>query len=208
MVATSPPAEQRVLLQNISWQLFESLLEELGENRSTRLAYHKGKLELMTPLWEHENSNRLIDRLIITLIEELNLEYNLGGSMRVKRQDMAAGKEHDSCYYIQNEARVRGKTELDFTVDPPPDLALEIDITSSSINQLEIYADLGIPEVWRYDGSTIHFYQLQGKKYVECDRSATFPILAAPKVIEFLDQCKTLGVTTSSNQFRAWVRNQ
>ncbi|MEO8892528.1 MAG: Uma2 family endonuclease, partial [Coleofasciculaceae cyanobacterium] len=73
---------------------------------------------------------------------------------------MKAGKEPDSCYYIQNEAQVRGKIELDFTVDPPPDLALEIDITSSSINQLEIYADLGIPEVWRYDGRTIHFYQL------------------------------------------------
>jgi Uma2 family endonuclease len=208
MVITATPAEQRVLLQNISWQLFESLLEELGENRSTRLAYHKGKLELMTPLPEHENRNRLLDKLIVALIEELKLEYNLFGSMTIKRQDMKAGKEPDSCYYIQNEARVRGKIELDFTVDPPPDLALEIDITSSSINQLEIYADLGIPEVWRYDGHTIHFYQLQGKKYVECDRSPTFPILAAPKVSEFLEQCKTIGVATSSNQFRAWVRNQ
>lgn len=208
MVITATPAEQRVLLQNISWQLFESLLEELGENRSTRLAYHKGKLELITPLPEHENRNRLLDKLIVALIEELKLEYNLFGSMTIKRQDMKAGKEPDSCYYIQNEAQVRGKIELDFTVDPPPDLALEIDITSSSINQLEIYADLGIPEVWRYDGRTIHFYQLQGKKYVECDRSPTFPILAAPKVSEFLEQCKTIGVATSSNQFRAWARNQ
>lgn len=208
MVATSTPAEQRVLLQNISWHLLESLLEELGENRSFLLSYYKGKIELMTPLWEHENSNRLIDRLIITLIEELNLEYNLGGSMRVKRQDLLAGKEPDSCYYIQNEAQVRGKTELDFTIDPPPDLALEIDITSSSLNQLEIYADLGVPEVWRYDGQTINFYHLQGKKYAECLYSPTFPILAASKVIEFLQQCQTQGVATSIQQFRAWVRNQ
>ncbi|MEO8892527.1 MAG: hypothetical protein ABI417_13495 [Coleofasciculaceae cyanobacterium] len=85
MVITATPAEQRVLLQNISWQLFESLLEELGEHRSTRLAYHKGKLELITPLPEHENRNRLLDKLIVALIEELKLEYNLFGSMTIKR---------------------------------------------------------------------------------------------------------------------------
>ncbi len=206
MVSTSAPAEQRVLLQNVSWQLFESLLEELGENRSTLLSYYKGKLELMTPLPEHENRNRLIERLIITLIEELNLEYNLFGSMTIKRPDMAVGKEPDSCYYIQNEAQVRGKTKLDFTIDPPPDLALEIDITSSSLNQLEIYADLGVSEVWRYDGRTLTFYQLQGNKYAESLHSPTFPMLAAPKVIEFLQQCQTIGVATSVQQFRAWVR--
>ena len=208
MLLTSTPAEQRVLLPNVSWQLFEMLLSELGESRSNRLSYHKGQLEILTPLPEHENRNRLIERLIVNLLEELNLEYNLFGSMTIKRSDKSAGKEPDSCYYIQNEARVRGKTKLDFTEDPPPDLALEIDITSSSLNQLALYADLGVPEVWRYDGRTLRFYQLQDREYVECSNSPTFPILPASKVIEFLEQCKTLGVLTSLRQLREWVRGQ
>ena len=135
MLTTLAPAEQRVLLQNISWQLFESLLQEMGEQRSTRLAYHKGKLELMTPLWEHEDSKRVIERLIDTFTEEINIDVRMGGSVTLKRSEMSAGKEPDSCYYIQNAARVRGKKEIDLTQYPPPDLALEIDITSSSLNR-------------------------------------------------------------------------
>lgn len=205
MVTTSTPAEQRVLLRNISWQLFESLLVELGEKRSTRLAYYEGKLEFMTPLPEHENSNRLIERLIVTLIEELNLEYNPFGSMTLKRPDIRAGKEPDSCYYIQNEAKVRGKTEIDLTEDPPPDLALEIDITSSSLNQFDIYADLGVPEIWRYDGRKLQIYQLQNGNYLECKNSPTFSLLPAIRVDQYLQECKTLGVMTAVRQFREWV---
>ena len=208
MLTTLAPAEQRVLLQNISWQLFESLLQEMGEQRSTRLAYHKGKLELMTPLWEHENRNRLIERLVIALLEELNIEYSLGGSVTLKRSEFSAGKEPDSCYYIQNEARVRGKKEIDLTQDPPPDLALEIDITSSSLNQLALYASLGVPEVWRYNGLRLKIYQLQNKEYVESEFSPTFPLLPATKVEEFLEQCQNLGVTAAVRQFRKWIKNQ
>ena len=141
-------------------------------------------------------------------LEELNLEYNPFGSMTMKRPDMAAGKEPDSCYYIQNEARVRGKIQLDLTQDPPPDLALEIDITSSSLNPLDIYADLGVPEVWRYDGRTIRFYQLQERKYLELPHSPTFPFLTAAKVVEFLEQCQNLGLTTALRLLREWVRSR
>ena len=208
MVTTSTPIEQRVLLKNISWQLFESLLLEMGYQRSTRLAYYKGNLELMTPLWEHENRNRLIERLISTLVEELNVEFNLGGSVTLKRSNMRVGKEPDSCYYIQNKARVRGKTEIDLTQDPPPDLAIEIDITNSSLNQLALYADLGVPEIWRFDGRRLKIYQLQNEEYIECDYSPTFPLLPATKVEEFIEQCQITGVITSVRQFREWVRNQ
>ena len=208
MVTTSTPAEQRVLLKNISWQLFESLLLEMGEQRSTRLAYYKGKLELMTPLWEHEDNKRVIERLIDTLTETLDINVKMGGSVTLKRLGMAAGKEPDSCYYIQNEARVRGKKEIDLAQDPPPDLAVEIDLTSSSLNQLSLYADLGVPEVWRYNGLRLQIYQLQQEEYVECDRSPTFPLLPATKVEEFLEQCQNLGVTAAVRQFREWIKNQ
>ncbi len=208
MVTTLTPAEQRVLLSNISWQLFESLLQEMGEHRSTRLAYYKGKLELMTPLWEHENPNRKIEAMVIALVDELNLNIEMGGSFTLKREEKAAGKEPDSYYYIQNEARIRGKKEIDLTQDPPPDLALEIDITSSSLNQLALYASLGVPEVWRYNGQRLQIYQLQQEEYVECDRSPTFPLLAATKIEEFLEQCQNLGVTAAVRQFREWIKNQ
>jgi Uma2 family endonuclease len=208
MLTISTPPEQRVLLQNISWQLYESLLGELGHKRSTRIAYHQGQLEIMVPLPEHENRNRLIDRLIVTLIEELNLEYNPFGSMTIKKRKKAAGKEPDSCYYIQNEALVRGRTELDFAQDPPPDLALEIDITSSSLNQFDLYADLGVPEIWRYDGRSIKFYHLQNGEYAECNFSRAFPMLPTAKVDEFIDRCQTTGATAAVREFREWVRNQ
>ena len=208
MITTLTPAEQRVLLSNISWELFERLLVEMGEQRSTRLAYHKGKLELMTPLWEHENPNRKIEAMVIALVDKLNLNIEMGGSFTLKRPEMSAGKEPDSCYYIQNAARVRGKKEIDLTQEPPPDLALEIDITSSSLNQLNIYSDLGVPEVWRYNGRRVQIYQLQNGEYLECDFSPIFPLLPATKVEEFLEQCQTLGVTAAVRQFREWVRNQ
>src|SRR6478672_2086260 len=207
MVMTSTaPAEQRVLLQNISWQLFESVLNAMGEDNHNRISYYQGKLEFMSPLWVHENSNRLIERLIVTFLEELNFEYDLAGSLTLKREDMAVGKEPDSSYYIQNEAQVQGKNKIDLTEDPPPDLVLEIDITSSSLNQLAIYADLGVPEVWRYDGNALQFYQLQNKQYLECDRSPTFPILSPNKVIEFLEECQTLGLVTAVRQLRTWIK--
>jgi Uma2 family endonuclease len=209
MVTTSIlQAEQRVLLQNISWQFFESLLLELGDKRSSRLSYAQGNLEIMTPLWEHENPNRTIDRLINTLTEELNLDIGLGGSVTLKRPEKKSGKEPDSCYYIQNEGRVRGITKLDLTQIPPPDLAVEINITSSSLNQFDIYADIGVAELWRYDGEKIKFYQLQNAEYIECDHSPTFPTLSPTKVDEFLAQCQTIGVTAAVRQFREWVRNQ
>jgi Uma2 family endonuclease len=208
MLTISTSSEQRVLLSNISWKLYENLLAEQGNQRSTRIAYYQGQLEIMVPLSEQENRNILIDRLIVTLIEELNLEYNPFGLMTIKKRQKSAGKEPDSCYYIQNEALVRGRTKLDFAQDPPPDLALEIDITSSSLNQFDLYADLGVPEIWRYDGRSIKFYQLENGEYAECDFSLAWTMLPTAKVDEFIDRTQTAGATTAVREFREWVRNQ
>lgn len=183
--------EERTFLQDISWNLYENLLAEIGDDGKARLSYYRGDLEFMTPLFQHEKYNRQIDRAIVVLAEEQDLNYNLFGSMTIKRPDLAAGKEPDSCYYIANELAVRGKTKLDFTQDLSPDLAVEIDITSSSINQLSLYATLGIGEVWRYDGSGLTFYQLQSGRYVSVDRSPTFPILSPDRVLEFITDCQT-----------------
>jgi Uma2 family endonuclease len=206
MLSVINTGEERTLLQGISWNLYENLLTEIGDEGKARLSYYRGDLEFMTPLASHENYNRQIDRAIVVLVEELDLDYNLFGSMTIKRPDLAAGKEPDSCYYIANESAVRGKTKLDFTQDPPPDLAVEIDITSSSINQLSIYATLGVSEVWRYDGSTLIFYQLQSGSYTVVDRSPTFQILSPARVLEFLADCQTHGINRAVKILREWVK--
>lgn len=207
MLSTSTQAEQRVLLQNISWQTFEMLLAELGEHRSSRLAYDQGTLEIMAPYFEHENDNRLLERFVFAFAEELNIDIKGGGSTTLKRKDLACGLEPDSCYYIQNEALVRGKKEIDLSQDPPPDLVLEIDITSGSLNKFPIYAALGVPEIWRYDGQALRIYRLQNKKYVECEQSPAFPLLPVTLVPQFLEESKIIGETAVIRSFRAWVQN-
>jgi Uma2 family endonuclease len=207
MLTVINTGEERAFLQNISWQLYESLLAEIGDDGKARLSYYQGNLEFMSPLFEHEHSNRLIERLISAIAETTDRDYAPSGSMTIKRPDLAAGKEPDSCYYFANEPAVRGKTKLDFTQDPPPDLAIEIDITSSSLNQLALYATLGVGEVWRYDGAELIFYQLQSAKYVAVDRSPIFPMLAPARVLEFLSDCQTDGVNQAVKNLRKWVRD-
>ena len=202
MLAVINTGEERTLLQGISWNLYENLLTEIGDNGKARLSYYRGDLEFMTPLFEHEQGNRLIEKLISTIAEVTDRDYILCGSMTIKRPDLESGKEPDSCYYFANESAVRGKTKLDFTQDPPPDLAIEIDITSSSLNQLDLYAMLGVGEVWRYDGTGLIFYQLQSAKYVVVDRSPTFAMLAPARVLEFLLDCQTEGVNQAVKNLR------
>jgi Uma2 family endonuclease len=198
--------EERTFLQAISWNLYEQILTEIGDDSRARLSYYRGNLEFMTPFSSHEIYNRQIDRAITTLAEELDLDYNLSGSMTIKRPDLEAGKEPDSCYYIANELAVRGKRKLDFTQDPPPDLAIEIDITSSSLNQLALYATLGVGEVWRYNGLELVFYQLQSGKYTIVDRSPTFPILSPDRVLEFLSDCQADGINQAVKNLRKWIQ--
>ncbi|MDX2243639.1 MAG: Uma2 family endonuclease [Leptolyngbyaceae cyanobacterium bins.302] len=198
-------AEERVVLHNISWETFERLLTESGEKRSARFYYLEGTLEIMSPLSRHEGSNRFIESLITVIAEELNLNLRKLGSLTMKRRDQQAGGEPDSCYYIQNEPQVRDKEEIDLTIDPPPDLVLEVDITNPSDRRLPIYANLGVPELWKYDGKTLQYYVLQNQAYAPVDRSSTFPWLPASIVLEFLAKRFEVGEIQAIKQFRVWV---
>jgi Uma2 family endonuclease len=206
MLTVINTGEERTLLQGISWNLYENLLTEIGDNGKARLSYYRGDLEFMTPLFEHEQGNRLIEKLISTIAEVTDRDYILCGSMTIKRPDLESGKEPDSCYYITNEPAVRGKTKFNFTQDPPPDLAVEIDITSSSLNQLALYATLGVSEVWRYDGNALTFYHLQSGKYVIVDRSPTFKMLSPDRVLEFLADCQTHGINRAVKMLKQWIQ--
>ncbi|WP_293197524.1 MULTISPECIES: Uma2 family endonuclease [unclassified Microcoleus] len=176
IATTSSLAEQRRLLENISWRTFETLLKEIGDKRGYRIAYDEGMLEIMTPSYLHESYKLQFHRFIFILAEELDIEIKSVGSTTLKLKNTKKGIEPDSCYYIQNEAAVRDTQELDLETAPPPDLAIEIDITSSSINKFAIYSALGVPELWLYNGRVLKFYQLVETEYIERDFSICFSL--------------------------------
>jgi Uma2 family endonuclease len=208
MLLKSIPAEQRTILYNVSWETFEALLRDTGEGRGSRFAYDCGTLEIMTPLFEHENPKGNFGNFIIALAEELDMEIRNAGSTTLKRNSMTKGIEPDSCYYIQNEAVIRGKKTLNLEIDPPPDLAIEIDITSSSVNKINIYAALGVAEIWRYDGAVLKFYQLVESEYIEINFSIAFPLISVGDMNRFIQQSKTMGEIALLKSFRAWVRGK
>jgi Uma2 family endonuclease len=207
-IMTLPIAEQRVVLPELNWQAFESFLSALGEHRSARLAYDQGVLEIMSPLRRHESAKRLIGRLIETWVAERGINVASMGSLTLKREDLSRAVEPDECYYIQNEPKIRSSEEIDLAKDPPPDLVLEIDITSPSLLRLPIYEALGVPEVWRYDGRELHLYSLQSDRYVAQSQSQvlhSFPISLIP---ELLEEAKTLGETAMLRRFSAFIKDR
>ena len=202
-------AEQRVVLHNVSWAMFEKMLGELGDNRACRLTYDGGILEIMSPSKRHETSSRVFDALVLIMVSELKLQIQLVGSMTCKREDLLRGLEPDSSYYVQNEFAVRGKQDLDLSKDPPPDLMIEVDISRSSMNKMPICAALGVSEFWRYDGSSLRIYILNDSTYTPVANSPTFRNLPLAEAIPgFIDASTRDGLAKMLEDFRAWVKQQ
>ena len=202
----SVPPGHRVMFHNVNWQEFEAIIEELGDHRAARLAYSQGTLEIRMPLPKHEKAKVIIGDLVKILLEELEIDYESFGSTTFKREDMAAGVEPDDSFYIQNHARMIGKERIDLTVDPPPDLAIEVDVTSKT--QLDAYEALGVPELWRYEDGKLQINILQDGKYIESEISPTFPNLPLLEAIpQFVEQSRTVGTRPTLNAFRQWVRD-
>ena len=143
--------EGRLVLHDVGWNDYEAMLDIVGE-RHIRVTYDRGTMEVAMPSQRHERAAQLIGLFVPRLAEELEIPYEPLGMTTWRKPDAEKGLEADQCYYIQNQAVVRDREVLDLDVDPPPDLAIEVDITSSSLNRMEIYAELRVPEVWRYDG--------------------------------------------------------
>jgi Uma2 family endonuclease len=207
---TSPAIrpEQRVLLYNVEWKDYEAIGTALSNRPNLRLTYDRGRLEFMTLSPEHERRAYLLGRLIDALTEELDLPVMGFGSTTYKRAETERGLEPDQCYYFENLDRVRGVMRLDLSRDPPPDLAVEIDVTHSSIDRMGIYAALGIPEVWRLSAGTLQAYRLTAGKYEAVERSPRFPALPLGELVRFLAQGESEDATAMVRAFRAWVREQ
>ncbi|NJK75413.1 MAG: Uma2 family endonuclease [Microcoleus sp. SU_5_6] len=203
---TLSPPEQIVELSGISWQTYETLLAEIGD-RPIRLTYNRGNLKIMAPSPEHERFKEVMGRFVETLAEELEVKIEPLGSTTFKRPEFL-GAEPDKCFYIQNISAIKGKKRIDMRQDPPPDLVVEIDITSRSQSSLQIYADLGVPEVWIYNGSWLKINRLENREYVECDRSLAFPSVAVLEIVRFLEQAETMDYLELVKAFRNWVKSQ
>lgn len=201
--STSPDV---AVLHDIDWVTYTRLLRAFERKRRFRLTYDRGTLEIMSPLWEHEKPAYILGAFIDTLVQELQLLYEPGRTVTLRRQRKSRGLEPDNCYWIANSERLAKKTRLDLRVDPPPDLAIEIDVTHSSLDRMSIYAALGVPEVWRVTAEDLTFNHLEAGVYQVRDRSLSFSQLASADVAPFLAQLGRTGTAPLIVQFRDWVR--
>jgi Uma2 family endonuclease len=201
----SIPAEARVILRGVSWQTFKALMTDIGEDRSCRIAYDQGMLEIMVPYEQHEEPKILIAEFVTATADELEIEIRQLGSLTLEREDLTCAIEPDTCFYIQNESQVRGK-EIKLPNVPPPDLAVESDYTRSSLNKFNIYASLGVPELWRYRKQSLQVYRLVEGKYEQTDESLAFPFLPIAEIPCFIEQSRTIGQRAAVRLFRAIIR--
>lgn len=198
--------ERRVVLSGISWDLYEQLREN-KENRHVQMAYDNGRLELMSPSRDHERIKTLIARLVEAFTEEMGVPLQSLGSTTWKRSELSKGLEADECYYILNHHRVCRLPEIDLAVAPPPDLAIETEISRGAVSKLRIYAALGVPEVWRWRKKRLTAYSLGSEgKYVEREFSLNLPRLRIKDLDRFLDFQLAADETAWIRKFRAWVR--
>ena len=194
----------QIIIPNLSWQDFEQILIDLGEKRSSRVTYYRGTLEIMSPLALHERSHRIIAYIVTTILDIQGRNWEDFGSTTLKRPEIA-GIEPDTCFYIQNADTVKGCTNLDLKQYPPPDLAIEADVTSKTT--LDAYEAMGVPEVWIYRNKQLKIYLLSNQGYVETANSPIFPSLPLTELIPQLVQ-KAIDEGTSRmlrdlrNQFR------
>jgi len=200
------PAGAVLRFDNVPWDDYENLLVDLGESYSVRIFYDQGRMEIMAPASAHEKPKNIIHHLVTSISDELDIDVESLGSTTWKAEMKAKGAEPDDCFYVQNAALIIGKEDLDLAHDPPPDVVVEIDRTSTSLNKFAIYAGLEVPEIWRVAGRQVQFYLLAGNRYEESPISRAFPFLTTQVLSEFIARGLKEGERKVASAFREWVR--
>jgi Uma2 family endonuclease len=195
----------RTVLRGVPWRTYAAL-RKLPENYHLHMTYDRGTLEIMSPSPKHEGIASILARLIAVWTEELNIRIRSLGEMTCSRKDIDRGFEPDKCYYVQNEPRMWDKMDIDLSVDPPPDLAVEVEISRSSVNKLEIYAAFRVPELWRLDGGSLRVYELAAGGYQLRKSSLCFPQLPLAQLQRVLGRLGKVPETELVRGFRGWVR--
>jgi len=206
MATVSPSqSETRTVLYGVSWDSYNDMREE-PDNYHLHMTYNEGTLEIMSPSARHEGLAYFIGLIVSAWTEELDVPIRSVRELTCKRADLKKGLEPDNCYYVQNEPQMWDKEEVDLAVDPPPDLAIEVEISRSSVEKMPIYAALGVGELWRYDGQILRIYGLVEGQYQSRETSACFPAFPVAKAEEVLRQLGKVRETTLIRGFRKWVR--
>ena len=195
---------QQLLLQDLSWSDLEAILEDLGETRGSRISYSDGALEIMVPLLEHEKHKEIIGDIVKILLEQLKIDFESLASTTFKNRQMNQAVEADACFYIENYRAVIGKDRLDLTIDPPPDLAIEIDITNRTY--FNNYLSLQVGELWRYTRKGLQIYLLQNGQYLESTTSPNFPNIPIVDLVErYTKQAQAEGRSKAIRSLKKWV---
>ncbi|MEO0758550.1 MAG: Uma2 family endonuclease [Cyanobacteria bacterium J06648_16] len=196
-----------VCLRGLSWQLYQALMQDVGDGRIWRAAYSQGVLELRRPSYPNEEAKQILQDFVTTVVDELGIEARSLGALTLERKDLEKAIEPDSCFYIQSEALVRGKSDIRLPDDPPPDLAIESDHANSSLNKHNIYAALGVPEIWRYRRQQLEIYLLDGITYVRSPQSRVFPFLPVAEVPSLIERSREIGQRKAVKAFRARIQS-
>src|SRR5215207_6580265 len=187
------PAGAKLELPNVDWDEYENLLSQMEMFPGHRLSYDRGRLDIRSPKRDHEAYKFFIGRIVESLAEEKQIDIEPSGTTTLRRKKLGVGAEPDESFYIQNAARVVDHLETNLETDPPPDLVIEIDTTNESLHKFKIYAALGVPEIWRYDGQQAHFYTLAGEGYEKIQNSIAFSELTAADLTQYLEHRKAEG---------------
>jgi Uma2 family endonuclease len=214
MATTTDPAvkaalegERRFMLWDVGWTGYETMLALVGDGH-VRLTYDRGDLELMSPSQSHERFKKIFGRFVEAVTGELGLPCEGAGSTTWRLKDLDRGLEPDECYYIANAEVAIGR-DVDLATDPPPDLAIEVELSRSQLDRMGIYAALRIPEVWRFDGETLHFHSLSADgTYAVCENSRGLPFLTPAEVLHWIQMCSGMGQTPWDRELRRWIHTE
>lgn len=207
MTTLTQPNTKYFVLDNLSWQTYQSILKDWGDERTSRLAFNQGKLEVQMPSELHEITKAFLETIVSAIVFELEIAFKATGSVTLDREDLVRGVEPDASYYFQNASKVRG-IHIDLTKQPPPDLVIEVDITHPSTSKLPIYATLGVPEIWLYDGKELYIYHLQKEQYLKAEHSLAFPVLSTSYLTNLIKRLETDEEHLIIRDLRAYLRSK
>jgi len=200
------PADATLVLRHVRWEEYQELLEAVGEAAGLRISYNEGIMRVMTLSAEHENYVEVIQDLVRLCTMRLGLRLRSFGSVTMKTERMAKGSEPDCCFYIQSADRIGTRKRIDFASDPPPDIVVEVDIHHESLSKLPIYAALGVPEIWRYDGQRLSIYHWQSDTYIPAAVSQALPLLTSELLTEFLARTRDEDENAVLLAFERWLQ--
>jgi Uma2 family endonuclease len=202
------PEDTVVTFHDVSWEEYEDLLERVGEASGLRISFDEGKMQVMTLSTEHENDGVFIDGMLRLLSIRLRINIRFFGSATIRKKQRRKGKEPDCCFYVQTASLLGNRQKLNFEKDPPPDVAVEIDIHHESRDKFAIYAGLGVPEVWLYNGKQLTIHLLRGTRYVKATASQALPMLTSAILTGFLTRMQQDGEFQAMLAFEEWLEAQ